>query len=164
VPSVQASLIYPDSTGHGPRLRMLEAEAGNLATAVRWHLAHDRDPLPRLFRVLCTFWILRDHSGEARSWLGQLLPTADSLGAQARAELMWTALVIANEVGDDPAALAARDRLASLLDKINDSYLRAVSPAAHPPSWRATRFCPTSAPAAGCGTSRYATRAARGSR
>jgi hypothetical protein len=113
--------------GQGEWTERLEAEAGNLATAVRWHLAHDRDPLPHLFRVLCTFWILRDHSGEARSWLGQLLPAADSLGAQARAELMWTAVVIANEVGDDPAALAARDRLAPLLDKINDSCLRAVS-------------------------------------
>ncbi|HKA99084.1 MAG TPA: DUF4062 domain-containing protein [Streptosporangiaceae bacterium] len=172
------SLIYPDITDHGPRLRMLEtvrefvaerlaarpdaadiqrrhagyyralaeradrplrgvgqgewterleAEAGNLATAVRWHLAHDREPLPHLFRVLCTFWMLRDHSSEARSWIGQLLPADDTLDAEARAELVWTAAVIANEVGDDPAALAARDRLAPLLDEINDPYLRAVS-------------------------------------
>jgi predicted ATPase/class 3 adenylate cyclase len=30
----------------------LEAEAGNLAAAVRWYLAHNRGPLPHLFRVL----------------------------------------------------------------------------------------------------------------
>jgi hypothetical protein len=28
-----------------------QAEAGNLAAAVRWYLAHDRGPLPHLFRV-----------------------------------------------------------------------------------------------------------------
>jgi predicted ATPase len=30
----------------------LEMEAGNLAAAVEWYLAHDRAPLPHLFRVL----------------------------------------------------------------------------------------------------------------
>jgi hypothetical protein len=41
---------------------------------------------------------------------------------------MWTAAAIANEVGDDAAALAAGERLAPLLDGIDDPYLRAVSP------------------------------------
>jgi predicted ATPase len=57
----------------------LEAEAGNLAAAVEWYLAHDRGPLPHLFRVLWMYWGLRDHLGEARAWIDQLLPTADSL-------------------------------------------------------------------------------------
>jgi predicted ATPase len=39
----------------------LEAEAGNLAAAVGWYLAHDREPLPHLFRVLWLYWGLRDH-------------------------------------------------------------------------------------------------------
>ena len=30
--------------------------------------------LPPLFRVLWAFWGLRDHLGEARSWVDQLLP------------------------------------------------------------------------------------------
>jgi hypothetical protein len=29
----------------------MDAEAGNVAVAVRWHLAHDPAPLPHLFRV-----------------------------------------------------------------------------------------------------------------
>jgi hypothetical protein len=29
--------------------------------------------------VLAVFWALRHHVAEARSWIGQLLPTADSL-------------------------------------------------------------------------------------
>jgi predicted ATPase len=105
----------------------LEAEVGNLAAAVRWHLAHDRGPLPHLFRVLWPFWEQRDHLGEARSWIDQLLPAAGSFDLQGRVELASTAAATAVEVGDDEAALAARERLAPVLDGIGDSYLRAVS-------------------------------------
>jgi predicted ATPase len=105
----------------------LQAEAGNLAAAVRWYLANDPAPLPHLFRVLWPFWSQRDHLSEARAWIDQLLPTADSLDPQARAELLWTAAVTAREVGDDPAALAARQRLAPLLEGIDDPYLHAAS-------------------------------------
>jgi predicted ATPase len=104
----------------------LEADAGNLAATVRWYLAHDTGPLPHLFRVLWLFWFLRDHLGEARSWVGQLLPAATSFDLQARAELAWTAAATGVEVGDDEAALKARELLAPLLDGIGDPYLRAV--------------------------------------
>jgi predicted ATPase len=105
----------------------LETEAGNLAAAVEWYLANDRAPLPRLFRVLWMYWGLRDHLGEARAWIDQLLPTADSLDPQAQAELLWTTVVTALEVvGDDAAAQAASQRLASLLERIQDPYLHAV--------------------------------------
>jgi ATP/maltotriose-dependent transcriptional regulator MalT len=93
---------------------------------VRWYLGNDPVPLPHLFRVLFSFWFLREHMPEARGWVDQLLPTAGSLGPQARAELMWTAAVTANEVGDDAAALAARRNLEPLLDSIEDPFLRAV--------------------------------------
>jgi predicted ATPase len=112
--------------GHGGLLDDLQAEAGNLAAAVRWYLGNDPAPLPHLFRVLWLFWFLREHLAEARGWVDQLLPSADSLGPQDRAELMWTAAVTANEVGDDSAALAARRRLEPLLDTIEDPFLRAL--------------------------------------
>jgi len=112
--------------GQGGWAERLEAEAGNLAAAVRWYLAHDREPLPHLLRVLWLFWELRDDLGEVRSWVGQLLPTADTLDPQARAELLWTAAVTAVEVGDDSAALSARQRLGALLDGIDDPFLRAL--------------------------------------
>src|SRR4029453_16260423 len=85
----------------GEWFERLEAEAGNLAAAVGWYLARDPIPLPHLFRVLWLFWSARDHLGEARGWVDQLLPAADALDPQARAELAWTALVTADEVGDD---------------------------------------------------------------
>jgi ATP/maltotriose-dependent transcriptional regulator MalT len=94
---------------------------------VAWYLGHDPAPLPHLFRVLWPFWSQRDHLGEARAWVDQLLPATDSLDPQARAELAWTALVTAVEVGDDPAALAARQRLGPLLEGIDDPFLHAVS-------------------------------------
>ena len=107
-------------------LERLEAEAGNLAAAVRWYLAHDREPLPHLFRVLWLFWELRDHLGEARAWVGQLLPAAGSLDPVARAELLWTAAATGVEVGDDQTALAAREGLAPLLDGIEDPFFHAA--------------------------------------
>jgi predicted ATPase len=111
---------------HSGLLDRLQAEAGNLAAAVRWYLGNEPAPLPHLFRVLWLFWFLREHLAEARGWVDQLLPSADSLGPQDRAELMWTAAVTANEVGDDAAALAARQRLEPLLDTIEDPFLRAL--------------------------------------
>ncbi len=65
------------------RLERLDAEAGNLAAAVSWYLAHDPGPLPHLFRVLYLFWLQRDLQGQARSWVEQFRP-AGTLDPQAR--------------------------------------------------------------------------------
>jgi predicted ATPase len=114
------------SAAEGEWLERLDAEAGNLAAAVRWYLAHDPGPLPHLFRVLWPFWFMLDHTREGRSWVKQLLPAAGALDPQARAELAWTAAVIDVQVGDDAAALAARQRLAPLLAGIGDPFLHAA--------------------------------------
>jgi ATP/maltotriose-dependent transcriptional regulator MalT len=113
--------------GQSEWLERLQAEAGNLAAAVDWYLARDSGPLPHLFRVLWPFWFLRDHMREGRSWVGQLLPAAEFLDAQAHAELASTALAVALEVGDDETALATARRLEPLLPGIEDPALRAVS-------------------------------------
>jgi hypothetical protein len=49
-------------------LDRLQAEAGNLAAAVRWFLAHDPGPLPHMFRALWPLWSLRDHLAEGLPW------------------------------------------------------------------------------------------------
>jgi predicted ATPase len=113
--------------GHGQWLERLDADVGNLAAAVRWYLSHDRGPLPHLLRVLWPFWFLRDHMNEARTWIDQLLPTAGSLDAPARAELLCTAAVIALEIGDDSTALAARQRLAAMQEEIGDPLIHAIA-------------------------------------
>ena len=113
--------------GQPGRVGRLDAEAGNLAAAVRWYLDHDTGPLPHLFRVLWLFWFLRDHLGEARSWVDQLLPAADSFDDRGQVELATAAAATGLEVGDDQMALAARERLAPLLDGIEDPYLCSVA-------------------------------------
>jgi predicted ATPase len=105
----------------------LDDDQGNLAAAVGWYLDNDTGPLPHLFRVLWLFWFLRDHLGEASSWVGQLLPAADSFDLAAQVDLVWTATATGLEVGDDHMVLAACDRLAQLLDGIEDPFVRAVS-------------------------------------
>jgi tetratricopeptide (TPR) repeat protein len=57
----------------------------------------------------------------------QLLPAADRLDQQARAELAWAATAIAVDTGNDTAALAARQRLGPLLAGISDPFLHAIS-------------------------------------
>jgi predicted ATPase len=113
--------------GYSDWLERLQAEAGNLAAAVRWYLAHDRGPLPHLFRVLWLFWSRLDLENQARPWVEQLLPAAGTLDPQPRVELAWTAAMIAIDTGDDTAALAARQRLAPLLAGISDPFLHAVA-------------------------------------
>jgi predicted ATPase len=112
-------------TGPGEWLERLDAETGNLAAAMRWHLAHDPGPLPHLFRVLYLFWLQRDLRGQARSWVEQFRPAAP-LDLEARAELAWAAAMISLEAGDDTAAAVARQRLAPLLPGISDPFLRAA--------------------------------------
>jgi len=114
------------SAAQGEWLERLDAEAGNLAAAVRWYLAHDTAPLPHLFRVLWPFWFMLDHTREGRSWVEQLLPAVGTLDPQPPAELAWAAAVIDVQVGDDAAALAARQRLAPLLAGIGDPFLHAA--------------------------------------
>jgi predicted ATPase len=123
--------------GQAEWLDRLQAEAGNLATAVAWYLGHDRAPLPHLVRALLPYWLLAsDILGQARAWIGQLLPAAGSLDPQARAELLWAAAATANQAGDGTAALAASQQLGALLAEIDDPYLRAVSQLAM--SWAST--------------------------
>jgi predicted ATPase len=112
---------------HGQCLERLEAEAGNLAASVGWYLGHDRGLLPHLLRVLWPFWFLRDPMSAARAWIGQLLPAAGSFARQARAELLWTAAVMAVEVGDDTTALTACQQLTALQEVIDDPFMHAVS-------------------------------------
>lgn len=112
--------------GQGEWLESLQAEARNIGAAVKWHLAHDPGRLPHMFRALWPFWHLRDRQGEARPWVEELEPLAASLDAHARAELRWTDLVTACEVGDDSAALAARRRLTPQLEEVSDPLLGAL--------------------------------------
>ena len=108
-------------------LERLETEAGNIATAVRWYLAHDPEAAPHLLRALVLFWELTDRFREVRTWVDQLTPAAESFPPHARAELFSLELFTSNELGDYAAAQAAAARLSPLLAEIDDPHLEAVS-------------------------------------
>jgi predicted ATPase len=113
--------------GHDEWAGRLEREAGNLSAAVRWHLVHDPGLLPGLFDALLPVLAYNDDFiAEARSWIEQLLPMADSLDSRAHAQVALAAAVTAREL-DDAAALGARDRLRSLLKTMREPYLHAAS-------------------------------------
>jgi tetratricopeptide (TPR) repeat protein len=113
--------------GHDEWAGRLEAEAGNLSAAVRWYLVHDPGQLPGVFDALLPVLAYNDDFiAEARSWIEQLLPMADSLDPQANAQVALAAAVTAREL-DDAAALAAGDRLRSLLKTVHEPYLHAAS-------------------------------------
>src|SRR5262249_12837080 len=76
--------------GQGEWTERLQAEAGNLAAAVRWYLAHDPQPLPHLFRILWPFWQLQDPVGGAPTRVRPLLPTARAPDPPRPARTAWT--------------------------------------------------------------------------
>jgi hypothetical protein len=78
------------SAGQNVRAERLDAEAGNLARAVRWYLANDPGPLPHLFRILVPFWELRDHLTEVRL-LGERF---DNAGLTAGSRILLGTLAI----------------------------------------------------------------------
>ena len=111
---------------HDEWVDRVEIEAGNIAAAFDWYFENDPGPLPHLFRVLGLFWVLRDRNREGRLLVERLLPSADSLPTHERAELLWAALAMADEVGDDGDAQSAAKRLAPLLDEIDDPHLEGI--------------------------------------
>jgi hypothetical protein len=113
--------------GDNEWLDLLEAEAGNLFAAAQWYMDHDRAPLPHLFRTLLSFLFLREHQSEARAWMAQLLPDAESFDLRSRVELLWTTQMAALDLGDDQMAVTACERIGPLLPLLDDSHLRSVA-------------------------------------
>ena len=95
---------------------------------LRWYLAHDpcaaAPPIPDLMAIVVP---ARPRGARSGPGWSSLPPAVWTLNPQARAELAWTATVLAGAIGDDAAALAARQRLAPLLAGIADPFLHAVS-------------------------------------
>ncbi|WP_196279676.1 DUF4062 domain-containing protein [Catellatospora paridis] len=105
----------------------LQCDAGNLVAAMRWYLVNDPEPVPHLLSGLWLFWTLWDHVDEVRPGIEQLLPSTAALDLQSRVELLWTAAVLADYVGDEAAAVRAYRQLEPLRDRVQDPRLRALS-------------------------------------
>ena len=115
--------------GRGECLERLQAEAGNLAAAVRWYLAHDTGPLPPCSGSCGRSGSCGTTCARAGPGSRNCCPPQAPSTAQARAELIWTAAVLAVEVVDDPGALAASRRLGPLPAGIEARFY------ARHPSW-----------------------------
>jgi predicted ATPase len=106
----------------------LQVEERNLAAAARWYLDHQPASLPHMLRAVMPLWAFQeDILTEASAWVQELLPSANSLDPQGRAELLWACAMTAREVDDIAATHAAHDRLERVLGSIQDRYLHAVS-------------------------------------
>ena len=119
--------VHLRGTDHQWWERLLAAETGNLATAVRWYLQHDRPGLPHLLRILFPFWASYDHSGETFAWVSDLLNGHSPLSPLSTVELLVVTAMSGSEAGDDDVALAAADQLGPLIDGIEDPFLQALS-------------------------------------
>ncbi|MGY1667443.1 DUF4062 domain-containing protein [Geodermatophilus sp. SYSU D00696] len=105
----------------------LRTEEENLRAAIRWFLAHDITPLPRIFRILYLFWQMRGRVPEGRAWIAEVQRRADALDDRGRAELLFTSAITAVEVGHDDSALAAVDGLRGLEGRMDDPYLESAA-------------------------------------
>ncbi|GAA1422488.1 DUF4062 domain-containing protein [Catellatospora coxensis] len=113
-------------TGHREWGDRLEAETGNLSAAVRWHLDHDEARLPGMFRQLWLFLSLWEHLAQAQPWVRRLLADLDTFDRRSQVELLWTAAVMGDNLGDDTGALWAYERLKPLAVDVEDPFLRAL--------------------------------------
>ena len=112
------------TVGSTQSAELLRPEEGNLRAAVRWFMAHDIGPLPRMFRTFWMFWYRYDHVVEGRVWIEELLPRVDELDDRARTELALMATVTAVEVGDDDGALGG---IAQLDLEVDDPHLASLA-------------------------------------
>ena len=103
----------PDRLGAAPP----QAEAGNLAAAVGWYLANDpgASPTPPA-RVVAFVDPARPSRCPKPPRVDQLLPAADFSRPRRAPNCCGRRRAIALEAGNDAAAVAARERLAPLVD------------------------------------------------
>ena len=104
-------------------LEVLEAEHGNVRSALRWSSATDdaaADGL-RLAASFWPFWLMRGHFREGRAWLARFLaatPAEQSLPARARA--LRGSGVMAELEGDYAAARASYEQSIAICRELGD--------------------------------------------
>ena len=106
----------------------LQSERLNIATAARWFVQHQPDQLPHLFRAMLPLWTLHaEILSEAQAWVERTLRDTGTEDAESLVELLLASTVTAGETSGGEKVLTARERLAPLLDSVDDPYLHAVS-------------------------------------
>ena len=102
-------------------LRRLEADHGNLRTALRWLADRDDiEPATRLAVALRRFWLTRGHSREGLDQLSALLHRGTGLPDNVVAEALASAGLFAGRLGEYDRALAYHRRSLECYGRIDD--------------------------------------------
>jgi predicted ATPase/predicted Ser/Thr protein kinase len=86
-------------------LRRLDAEAGNIRTALAWSLDAELESGLRIAGALSRYWSMRGQLGEGRSWLKQALQRDAEVPPQVRGKAVFAAGYGALGQGDYPEAI-----------------------------------------------------------
>jgi non-specific serine/threonine protein kinase len=108
-------------------LSRLEAELGNLRTALDWAIScGDADSGQRLASALTRFWDARGHLSEGRGWLERVL-TIDADPNTSRARALVGAAVLARKQGDYAHAGESYEAALTIFRAVGDRSNVAVS-------------------------------------
>jgi non-specific serine/threonine protein kinase len=84
----------------------VDADRGNLRTALTWALQHDAALLLRLAGALWWFWQVRGQLSEGRGWLEHARAASDDIPGAIRAKALFGASALATLQGDGAAGSA----------------------------------------------------------
>lgn len=102
-------------------LDRLELEHDNVRAALRWSLEHEAADLAlRIAGATWTFWKLRGHLTEGRSWLEQALEAAHEPEPSVLASALRGAGSLAASLGDDERAREHLQRSLELAEQLGD--------------------------------------------
>ena len=125
-----AQAAEPELSGanQGAWLGRLEAEHGNLRTALRWAIERGETDLAlRLCGAIGEFWYVRGHLSEGRRWLQSALALSGGEAATVRARALARAAWIAWAQGDYGAASAYGEEGLALYRAAGDDEGAALS-------------------------------------
>jgi predicted ATPase/class 3 adenylate cyclase/DNA-binding CsgD family transcriptional regulator len=115
------------SLGDGPQcLARLEADHGNLDTAMEWGLVADTtDRMLRFTAALTLFWELRGHLAKGGRWFAQVLGDDDAPPTVERARALWGSAHVAL-YGDDFELMSVRAPQAlAMAEAVGDQWAEA---------------------------------------
>ena len=104
-----------------PWLDELDAEAGNLRSAMAWARAAGEIEIGlRLVTALARFWRLRGDVQEAQRWLGWAVIAGNDVGPVLRAKALRAAGLLRGQTGDIVSALPLLERSSALYAEAGD--------------------------------------------
>lgn len=102
VEAAEPHLLGPDERRWSAQL---DAEFGTIRAALAWAIVHDADTALRIAGALWTYWVLRVHVSEGRTWLDRAIAAGPNAAAAWRAKAHTAAALLAGLPGDVAATI-----------------------------------------------------------